>query len=209
MYKYLIGIDEAGRGPLAGPVTVGVVCVRPDFNWDTLAGVDDSKKLTAQKREEVYTQACAMRTQRQLAFSVGFTSSTLIDKIGIVPAVNRAMRNALHEVRRELSLDPSFCYVKLDGSLRAPDAYVLQETIIKGDQKEKIIGLASIVAKVTRDRYMIKLGSKRKYAAYNFQIHKGYGTKRHREAIVALGLSDVHRKYFCQRLMEEKMRGIV
>lgn len=201
MQKWLIGIDEAGRGPLAGPVAVGVVCVSPDFNWSHIPGVDDSKKLTPQKREEIFRQACVLQQERKLAFAVAMVSAASIDAIGIVPSVRKAMRIALHKLKSELHFEEAFCQVKLDGSLRAPEEFLYQETIIGGDAQEKVIGLASIAAKVTRDRHMSRLSARAAYAPYCFEQHKGYGTAHHRKLILTLGVSDVHRKSYCQKLI--------
>lgn len=200
-YKYLIGIDEVGRGPLAGPVSVGVVLVSHDFDWELLPEVDDSKKLTEQKREVIYKETVNLRSKGQLYFAVGSSSASYIDTHGIVPAVSHAMELALKSVEKATVCDARSCHVKLDGSLRAPARFVYQETIIKGDAKEKVIGLASIVAKVTRDRYMKRLAQKEMYAPYAFEVHKGYGTKVHRLQILNCGLSDMHRKSFCMRLL--------
>jgi len=200
-YKYLIGIDEAGRGPLAGPVSVGVCAVKNGFNWADIPGVDDSKKITEKKREEIYALAEQLRQQNMLSFAVGMVPASSIDRIGIVRAVEKAMRMALRELQEKLSFDASQCIVKLDGSLRAPHEFMHQETIIGGDGKEKVIGMASIVAKVTRDRHMVKLSRKDHLSDYLFDVHKGYGTKKHREIIRLCGLSPVHRKSFCTSLL--------
>jgi ribonuclease HII len=199
-YKYLIGIDEAGRGPLAGPVSVGVVCVEANFNWNTIPGVNDSKKLSEKKREEVFRLAETLKKEGKLYYGVSFVHASYIDAIGIVPSVNKAMRQSLQKIGREVEIDPASCFVKLDGSLKAPKEYIYQETIIEGDAKEKVIGLASILAKVTRDRYMVERSKMESYASYGFEIHKGYATRAHRELILKEGLSDMHRKSFCTRL---------
>lgn len=201
MQKWLIGIDEAGRGPLAGPVSVGVVCISPEFDWTVLPGVNDSKKLTHKKREEIYTLARILKQERKLAFAVAMVGASSIDRIGIVPCVQKAMRTALRQLQEEVSLIPSRCSVRLDGSLHAPEEFLHQETIIGGDGKEKVIGLASIVAKVTRDRYMEKLAQKKEFSPYNFAIHKGYATKSHCELIRIHGLSSMHRESFCRKLI--------
>ncbi len=199
--KWFIGIDEAGRGPLAGPVSVGVVRISEDFNWELIPGVKDSKKLSEKKREEIFSLAQKLKKEKKLEYAVVMVDASVIDKIGIVPAVNKAMSQALTKIRRP-GLRIEECIVKLDGSLKAPAEYIYQKTIIGGDGKEKVIGLASIMAKVTRDRYMVKIGKKESYQDYNFDIHKGYGTKVHREAIVQYGLSDMHRMSFCKKLMK-------
>ena len=199
--KYIIGIDEVGRGPLAGPVTVGVVCVPADFEWDMIPGVTDSKKLTPRRREEIFLQARMLRKEKSLAYAVASVSAFEIDRYGIVPSIKKAMDRALRSIEREVACDPADTRVVLDGGLKAPLRFSIQETIIKGDQKEKSIGLASIVAKVTRDRYMCALGQREEYVQYDFASHKGYGSRKHREAIGVYGLCDMHRKSFCTKLI--------
>jgi ribonuclease HII len=199
-YKYLIGIDEAGRGPLAGPVSVGVVCVASDFNWDLVPGVDDSKKLSEKKREEIFKIALELKKDDKLYYSVAMASASVIDKIGIVPAVSKAMKSALAEIK-DRGVGSSDCFVKLDGSLKAPKEFKYQETIIGGDGKEKAIGLASILAKVTRDRHMVRISKKDTLSCYAFGSHKGYGTVEHRRLILENGLSVVHRRSYCRKLI--------
>jgi ribonuclease HII len=190
--KYLIGIDEAGRGPLAGPVSVGVVMVSQDFDWSLIPGVGDSKKVTPKNREAIFRRAQALQKTGQLDFSVSLVSAKIIDKQGIVSAIKLAMSRAL----KKIHVTPENCTVKLDGSLKAPKEYVNQETIIKGDSKELVIGLASIMAKVTRDRYMVKISAKPEFTTYNFAVHKGYGTQAHKKAILKNGVTAIHRLTF-------------
>lgn len=211
MHKYIIGIDEVGRGPLAGPVGVGVALVPANFDWDKMSGVTDSKKLSEQKREEIFFTAKELKKVGKLNYAVSMVSAKVIDRIGIVPAINLAMARALKIALKSQSTDLlvrdpySDFVVKLDGGLRAPERFLHQETIIKGDSKEKVIGLASIVAKVTRDRYMVRKSKIKTYAQYDFDQHKGYGTKAHREAIVRYGISDHHRTTFCRNVPSEKI----
>lgn len=193
MIKFIIGVDEAGRGPLAGPVAVGVVKVPIDFDWGVLPGVGDSKEIKPENREAIFRQAQSLRHHKQIDFAVGMVGSSVIDEKGIVYAINLAMSRCF----KRLDLNPSDCFVKLDGALRAPAEFP-QETIIKGDSKEKVIGLASIVAKVTRDKYMARIA--RRYTQYGFAVHKGYGTKAHREAIVKYGKSPIHRASYCKNI---------
>lgn len=233
MQLRLIGIDEAGRGPLAGPVAVGVALVPVDFDWSLLPEVGDSKTLTEAARERVYQVTLQLRREGKLDFAVAQSSAAVIDARGIVPAITIAMQRALATLYRrnlmarchldigassprtdlgeEVRCDdvvnrtaPSSwfesCVVKLDGGLRAPERYVHQETIIKGDATEPVIGLASIMAKVTRDRSMVRLAQDPALAPYDLATHKGYGTKAHREAIAAHGLSPVHRQSFCRNI---------
>lgn len=198
MQKWLIGIDEAGRGPLAGPVSVGVVLVPSNFDWEQIQGVNDSKKLSPEKREALFRQAQVLKREGKLDYAVAMVSAKVIDVIGIVPSVTRAMSQALKKIHR-----PDLCKevaVKLDGGLKAPKEFLHQETIIKGDQKELSIGLASIMAKVTRDRYMERVGMQSKYARYELAVHKGYGTKAHRLAIKKHGCTDLHRVTYCKNI---------
>jgi ribonuclease HII len=207
--KYLIGIDEVGRGPLAGPVAVGVVIVPENFDWKFLPGVTDSKKLSPQKRQLIYIDAMKLKRSGKLDFVVTMVKAKTIDKTGIVPAITLALKRGLAkvEVRNKLvNIDKSLILVKLDGGLKAPQSYPRQETIIKGDAKEQVIGLASIVAKVTRDHFMDKLGLRPEYEAYGMLTHKGYGTRRHLEAIAEQGLTAEHRRSFCRRFVPTKLK---
>jgi len=194
--KVLVGIDEVGRGPLAGPVAVGVVVIPRDFDWSLIPGVGDSKQVKPKYRDAIFNQAKKLRQQKVLNWQVTMVTAEVIDKKGIVFAINQAMEKSI----KKLNLVPEQCQIKLDGSLKAPIIYKFQETIIKGDSKEKVIGLASIVAKVTRDQYMERLGSKAEYLIYDFATNKGYGTLAHRQAIKKNGLSIIHRQSFCRRL---------
>lgn len=194
MARYIIGIDEAGRGPLAGPVAVGVVAAGVDFDWGLVEGVRDSKKLSEKKREKVFERVLELQRLSVLRFAVSISSSAYIDAYGIVPAIKRALNEAL--VRLEIA--PNDCHVLLDGGLSAPAQYVHQETIIRGDDTEPIISLASIMAKVTRDRLMKRLSPK--YPSYDFHVHKGYGTASHMSVIMRCGLSNIHRATFCSKI---------
>ena len=189
--RYLIGIDEAGRGPLAGPVAVGAVLVPMDFDWSLVEGVRDSKKLSEKKRETIFARAEELQRSSALQYAVATSSAHYIDTYGIVPAIKRALAEALSR----FEVDVHECRVLLDGSLSAPAQYIHQQTIIRGDDSEPVISLASVMAKVTRDRLMRRLAPK--YPAYGFDIHKGYGTLAHRRAIEHSGLSALHRKSFC------------
>lgn len=188
---YLIGIDEAGRGPLAGIVSVGIVKVPDDFDWKLIEGVGDSKKVTPKNREAIFRRATELKKIGKLNFVVVSPTAKEIDKKGIAVVI----RNSIDKGLLKLGVAPEHCFVKLDGALRAPSSFP-QETIIKGDSKELIIGLASILAKVTRDTYMCKVA--KKYPEYDFEIHKGYGTKSHRQKIAKYGLSPEHRVSYCQ-----------
>lgn len=193
--KFLIGIDEAGRGPLAGPVAVGAFCVPVDFDFSVLAGVRDSKKLSPQKREYYFAKIIDLQKEKKINFAVSFTSAKKIDKIGI----NKAIKNALEKSLKKLGKNPKECRVLLDGGLRAPEEYKNQKTIIKGDDKEKVISCASVTAKVLRDRKMCLLA--KKYPKYCFEIHKGYGTVKHYEKLKKYGLCEEHRRCFLKKLI--------
>ncbi len=190
--RFIVGIDEAGRGPLAGPVSVGVVVVPARFDFKLIRGVRDSKQMTELGREIWYEKLRVLEAEHGLRHSVQFSSARFIDEYGIVPAVRSAIARAL----RVLDVVPEHTEILLDGALRAPRRFVYQKTIIRGDESEPLIALASIAAKVKRDRLMRRLALK--YPAWGFEIHKGYGTKMHREALTNFGLCDIHRRSFCR-----------
>lgn len=193
--KWIIGVDEVGRGPLAGPITVAAVAAPMNLEsriWN-LANIRDSKKLTALQRE-VWN-----RTIRgHFSYAVSSVHPLTIDKRGISYAAKLAVKRCLKKLSAKFHIPNSRFLVLLDGGLYAPSEYKNQQTIIKGDEKVPIIAAASIVAKVHRDRYMIRLH--KKYPSYGFDKHKGYGTVMHQEAIIKNGLSEVHRKSFCGNL---------
>jgi ribonuclease HII len=197
--RFLAGVDEAGRGPLAGPVSVGVAVIPHNFDWNRIPHVNDSKKLSEKKREEIYELARALKRTGELTYTVSLVSGVVIDRIGITKAVALGIERCF----KKLSLDPRITHVKLDGLLKAPGAFEYQETIIKGDSKEKVIGLASIMAKVTRDRMMVRKA--RLFPEYSFEIHKGYGTKLHLDAINRHGLSWMHRTSFCKNALRGRV----
>ncbi len=190
--KFIIGIDEAGRGALAGPVAVGAVLVSNDFDWDLIPGVGDSKAVSPTKREAIFERTRELVAEGVLRYSVALVSEKVIDKKGITHAVRSGIERCLNE----LEPNPDETFLKLDGLLKAPALFLHQQTIVKGDATEKEIGLASIMAKVTRDRHMVRLS--RKHSAYGFEVHKGYGTLLHRRAIAKQGVSSVHRTTFCR-----------
>lgn len=179
-YSVLCGIDEAGRGPLAGPVCAAA-CVLPDGL--VLEGLNDSKKLSEKRREALYDRI----TAEALAWAVCLVDEKTIDEINILQATFRAMRGAVSK----LSVSPDLCLV--DGN-RDPGLGLPTKTVVKGDATCASVAAASILAKVTRDRLMVELDAR--YPGYGFAIHKGYGTKAHYAAIDALGLSPIHRRSF-------------
>lgn len=200
--KYLIGIDEAGRGPLAGPVAVGVVLVPIGFDWNMIKGVGDSKAMSENKRDVIYKEARQLEKKGLLQMIVTLVSAQQIDNQGINVAIKTGIERGLNKIssRFNLERDRNVVMIKLDGGLKAPIEYIHQETIIKGDAKEKVIGLASIMAKVTRDRYMRRRATVAVFAPYDFARHKGYGTKAHRTAIAKYGLSTEHRASYCKNI---------
>ena len=189
--EYLVGIDEVGRGPLAGPVAVGVLVMKE--NLKIFGKIRDSKKLSEKQREEWFEIICAERQRGALDFSVSFVSHIMIDKRGLAWALRTATARAL--VRLAIPTDSA---IFLDGGLRAPEIFKNQKTIIKGDEKIPVIALASIVAKVTRDHLMIRMAEK--YPQYGFERHKGYGTKEHFATIKKHGLCPIHRRSFLLKL---------
>ncbi|MCR4306685.1 MAG: ribonuclease HII [Candidatus Yonathbacteria bacterium] len=195
--KYVIGIDEVGRGPVAGPVAVGVVAsALPAGKLSRLfRTVKDSKKLSARKREEWFARIKEEEKRGVLTYHVSFVSSQGIDRHGISYALKKAMERSL----MKLACDPKTCRILLDGGLVAPEEYVFQKTIIKGDEKEPLIALASIAAKVLRDRKMVEYG--KRFPEYLFSRHKGYGTEEHMKRIKQYGISPIHRKSFLKGIV--------
>lgn len=189
-FEYLIGVDEAGRGPLAGPLSVGAVMVEDKKVLRKFAGIKDSKKLSEKKREEWFEKIREASERGVLSYEVALVDNKKIDEKGMSFCLKEGVRRAL-----ALFLpDAARTLVLLDGTLHAPKDFLHQITIIKGDERERIIAMASIMAKVTRDRFMVM--SSKKYPEYGFEIHKGYGTVAHYIAIKAFGISTIHRRSF-------------
>ena len=184
-YNVICGVDEAGRGPLAGPVFAAAV-ILPEGH--IIEGVNDSKKLSEKKREMLFDKII----EECVCYSVGTASEKEIDEINILQATYLAMKRALDG----LEIKPD--YVLIDGN-RMPPLDIPAETIVKGDGKSASIAAASIIAKVSRDRYMLELAEK--YPQYAFEKHKGYGTKFHYEKIAEHGISDIHRKSFLKKVI--------
>src|SRR3989344_338234 len=179
MAKYIVGVDEAGRGPLAGPVTVGAIAVSiSNFKFPIFKNIKDSKKLSAKKREEWLS---LFQNNSKILYTVSSVSNSVIDKKGISHALRLAVRRCIDKLKTRL-----------------PDGQV-ENSIIKGDEKIPIIAAASIIAKVTHDRKMVRLA--KKYPKYSFHIHKGYGTKLHYKLVKKHGLCDIHRRSYCSRLI--------
>jgi ribonuclease HII len=179
-YKYIVGVDEAGRGPLAGPVVAAAVILPKDFLH---ASIKDSKKLNEKKREELY----GLIHDIAISVGIGIVHERQIEEINILSAALLAMKTAISELEKE----PDF--VLVDGNVKL-NTTIPQKTIKQGDSKSISIAAASIIAKVTRDRIMYQYH--RTYPSYNFKSHKGYGTKEHIEAIKKLGITKIHRRTF-------------
>lgn len=185
-YKYIAGIDEAGRGPLAGPVVAAAVILPQNC---LIEGVNDSKKLSEKKREKLYDDI----TQNAIAWGVGIVDNNVIDEINILNATRRAMHMAIEE----LKVKPD--YILIDAEKKVDTNGIPYLPIIKGDALSISIGAASIIAKVTRDRMMREYD--KIFPMYGFEKHKGYGTKAHIEAIKENGLCMIHRKSFCKKFV--------
>ncbi len=188
--SFIIGTDEAGRGPLAGPVSGAAVCMK---NNTISSLIQDSKKLKEKQREELSEEIKKLA----LAYSICLIDEKTIDEINILQASRRAMKLAAEQVMENIrkQFPDAICrfYCLIDGNMNFSDSSN-QEAIVKGDGIIKTIGAASILAKVERDHYMKSLAIK--YPEYGFDIHKGYPTKYHREKIIEFGACEVHRKTF-------------
>lgn len=186
-YRLVCGVDEAGRGPLAGPVYAAAV-ILPD-GLDDL-GINDSKKLSEKKREQLFDVIC----EKAVAYGIGSASEKEIDEINILNAAFLAMKRAVDAMGVEPDL------VLVDGN-RKPGTGYEEITIVKGDAKSISIAAASILAKVSRDRYMKELAQK--YPAYKFEQHKGYPTKLHYEMIEQYGILPDHRRSFLKKILDK------
>ena len=187
-FQIVCGIDEAGRGPLAGPVCAAAVILPEGC---VIEGVNDSKKLTEKKREALFD----VIKEKALAYSIAVADEKEIDEINILQATYLAMRRAFDG----LDIKPDMALV--DGN-RDPGLGVATRTIVKGDANSMSIAAASILAKVTRDRFMLEMDEK--YPEYQFAKHKGYGTKLHYEMLTEYGASEIHRKTFLKSFYADK-----
>lgn len=185
-YKLVCGVDEAGRGPLCGPVVAAAVILKPGQMID---GVNDSKKISEKKREKLYEDIMA----NALAVGVGMSDVDVIEDVNILNATKLAMKQAISN----LKIQPE--YVLIDGN-QMIDITMDAETVVSGDAKSESIAAASIIAKVTRDRMLLEWD--KEYPEYGFAKHKGYGTKAHIEAIGKYGLIPLHRKSFCTKFVK-------
>ncbi len=187
-YNFICGVDEAGRGPLAGPVCAAAVILPKDT---VIEGVNDSKKLTEKKREELFDVV----TKEALAYCIAFGSVEEIEEYNILKTTLNTMKRAVE------GLDVKADYAIIDGN-KLPDISIPCEYVIKGDAKSISIAAASILAKVSRDRLMLEYAQK--YPEYGFEKHKGYGTKLHTEMILKYGPTNIHRLSFLKKLLNEE-----
>ena len=187
-FNCICGVDEAGRGPLAGPVCAAAVILPVG---SVIPGLDASKKLTEKKREALYD----VIKETAVSYGIAFASEKEIDEMNILNATFLAMKRAVGK----LGVKPDLALI--DGNQK-PHTGINEVTVIKRDGKSMSIAAASVLAKVTRDRYMIELD--KKYPQYEFRKHKGYGTKLHYEKILEYGISDVHRKTFLKNLEDKR-----
>lgn len=189
----VVGIDEVGRGPIAGPLCVCALRISNACNLMNEGLIRDSKKLSAKKRIDLFTKIKEEKERGSLDFVLIYISSSKIDAFGMAVALKKAVAQALEKLtvgRTEAIL--------LDGALKAPEKYLNQKTIIRDDESERAIAFASIAAKVSRDRKMISFA--KKFPDYGFEKHKGYGTRFHYKAIEEFGLTSIHRRSFCKNL---------
>ena len=187
-FEIICGVDEAGRGPLAGPVCAAAVILPMGLE---IPGLTDSKKLTDKKRRELFP----VIKEQAIAYGIGLASHEEIDEINILQATYLAMERAL----AQLAVTPDIALI--DGN-RAKDFGLPVRTVVKGDSLSMNIAAASILAKVTRDDLMLELAQK--YPEYGFEVHKGYGTKAHYEALRIHGAADIHRRTFLKKFYGEK-----
>lgn len=187
-YNIICGIDEAGRGPLAGPVCAAAVILHDGCE---IEGINDSKKLTEKKREQLY----GIITEKALAYGIATADEKEIDEINILQATYLAMNRAF----QKLNIRPDMALV--DGN-RDPMLGIPTQTIVKGDARSMSVAAASILAKVTRDRFMLEMD--KKYPEYQFAKHKGYGTKLHYEMLTQYGPSEIHRMTFLKSFYGNK-----
>ncbi len=187
-YRYIAGVDEAGRGPLAGPVYAAAVILPEDARLD---GINDSKKLSEKNREELFEKI----TEIAISYAICAVDEKVIDEINILNATHKAMNGAVSMLCQKPD------YVIIDGnSIKGME--IAHQTVVKGDSKSISIAAASILAKVARDRYITEMAEK--YPFYGFEKHKGYGTKAHTDAILEHGVCPIHRKTFLKKLLGEQ-----
>ena len=184
-YKLICGIDEAGRGPLAGPVYAAAVILPLGLS---IEGLNDSKKISEKKREQLFDVIC----EKAVDYSIGIATEQEIDEINILNATFLAMHRAVEGLKTKPD------YALIDGNQYPRIPFVMEETVVKGDAKSMSIAAASILAKVSRDRFMLEKA--KEYPQYQFEKHKGYGTKLHYEMLKEYGPSPIHRMSFLKKL---------
>ena len=187
-FEVICGVDEAGRGPLAGPVCAAAVILPPHTQ---IPGLNDSKKLSDKRRRELFPVIC----EQALAYGIAFATEQEIDEINILQATFLAMERAL----AQLKIRPDL--VLIDGN-RQKDFGLSAKTVVKGDSLSANIAAASVLAKVTRDDFMVRQAER--FPEYGFEIHKGYGTKAHYAALEQYGPCPIHRKTFLKKFYEQK-----
>lgn len=200
--SWIVGVDEAGRGPLAGPVSVAVFAMPTalyERRTEMLKGIRDSKKLTALSRERWFISLKKLEKEGKVRTGISLVSNTIIDSRGITFAIRTGVQRSL----KKLNISPAHARILLDGSLYAPKDWIMQQTIIRGDDRIAIIAAASILAKVRRDRRMRRLSPQ--FPKYDFHEHKGYGSAAHIKALKRYGLSPLHRKSFCKFLLSKSI----
>ena len=188
-FNMICGVDEAGRGPLAGPVCAAAVILPEDT---VIEGLNDSKKISEKKREQLFDIIC----KKAVAYSIAFGTLEEIESVNILEATFLAMNRSID------GLSPKADYALIDGNRVPKNIKIPCETVIKGDAKSASIAAASILAKVTRDRLLLEYDNK--YPQYNFKKHKGYGTKEHTDLILKYGPCPIHRMSFLKKLLGEK-----
>lgn len=187
--QFIAGIDEVGRGPLAGPVMAAAVILPKGCR---IEGLNDSKQLSAKKRDELFE----VIKQNAVAIGIGCVDNKMIDKVNIRNATHMAMKAAADNLEQKPD------YILVDGNDTIPDVDIQQESIVKGDSKSMSVAAASVVAKVLRDRLMFEYA--KEYPGYDFENNVGYGTKKHYEGIRNLGLTAIHRFSFCKDVFNEQ-----
>ena len=199
MGRTVLGVDEAGRGPLAGPVVAGCVILHLDDVPRCFPDLNDSKKMSESRRDVLFD----LIRERAHAHGVGIVSAEVIDDINILEATRRAMHLSIQDCLKGSDISPDVLLI--DGHLALPGYRGEQWPLVKGDSRSWSIAAGSILAKVTRDRLMKEY--EERYPGYGFAQHKGYGTVHHRTAMAALGLSPIHRRSFKWRVPDEEQKG--
>ncbi len=201
-FEYVVGLDEVGRGPLAGPVVAGAVLIKANVEI-LIDGINDSKKVSEKNRNKLYE---LITNNKDIEWGIGIVSEKVIDKINILEATKLAMCEAVAQIEKKINNKVD--YLLIDGNFTLRQAqgeqYILQKAIVKGDQKVMSIAAASIIAKVTRDRIMEEMH--KKYPHYGFDKHKGYGTEAHMKVLRKIGNCPIHRESFN---WEKKMKKVI